>query len=402
MKWALGAKPVAIALVLAGCNVVLGIERASDPDDALGAGAAGAGAAGGNASSAGTGGLPAAGGAGAEPGTGGQGGGAVSSPGLLGKPCSTPSARACDRRADKLVLLCDGSPLIWRTLELCDGLFMCDGRSEAEAPNTHGSCQPIVPVCAGQRPGAVVCEGARRHVCGPDLVTSVAGECASAQLCELGGNPGCATCLPGSFACEGGLLRTCAPDLRSLVDVQDCGSPALCNAGAGQCTDQVCVSGQYACSDATLSLCRPDQSGFDPASTCSSAALCDALNGQCDACVPNSRGCVNASSVSVCSGDGQSASAVPCDATTPHCVGNGQCVQCVQPSDCGGTVGVCKRRTCSGNACGIQNLEDGTFCGAGKECINGLCQGSSLKTDPTAACPTGTIPVRWGPPPPLP
>jgi hypothetical protein len=371
MRPATAIKAAVFTLIASGCNVVLGIEGASSPSDdaaAGGGGRAGASAGGAPAGSGGAGAGAGAGGASA-----GGSGGSPSGSGLLGAPCTERGARACHKPADKLVLLCDGEPLRWVTLELCDGTLLCDGRSPDEAPTTSGSCQPLVPACAGQQPGAVVCEGAVRHVCGPDLVTSETTTCASAQLCQLGvEGPGCAVCLTGEHACAGSKLRECAPDHQSFVDVDDCVSEALCNAGAGQCTAQVCVDGQHRCNGDALEACNVDHSGFDPKQSCG-PGLCDQQNQQCDVCVANSKRCTGGNTFASCSLDGQGETAGTCAAPTGVCVGQGLCVECSSAAQCADPPGVCKVATCSGNQCGVANAPDGMPCSVDKICFDGLC-----------------------------
>jgi hypothetical protein len=359
-----------IPLGLGGCNLIFGIEAVGDPPPADAAGAAGS--------------AGAASGAAGSPGAGQAGGsGAAGSPdevttpvpsptGLLGHVCPSPGQRACDRRADKMVVLCDGDPPIWGPLELCDGAQLCDGRLESEVGGLYASCQPIVDVCLGQRPGDVVCEGNLRHVCGPDLVTTATEACASAQHCLLGNDAGCALCLPGEHACDGATLKECSDDRRSFVETTQCSTAELCNAVAGACTADACTDGQARCNGNNLEVCNAGRTGFDLLQACG-GGICDAVGKQCDVCTPGAATCANGSTRGVCAPDGQSFANTACGAASPYCVGQGQCVACIADNQCPDPTPICQIGICSGNQCATTAAPDGTGCGAGRVCESGTC-----------------------------
>jgi hypothetical protein len=356
---------VATALVLAGigCNAILGIESADLPvvETSAGQGGAPVNAQGGAGSAlAGAGGAPII----EEP--------APEVPGLLGKPCTENGSTVCNERAGRLVLLCQGSPLHWTQGEICDGSLLCDGRSPAEAPNTSGSCQPMVPICEGQAPGAVVCEGALRHVCGPDLITSETETCASPQLCELGvTRSGCAVCQPGEHRCVNNILEECGVDNLQFVPKATCETAALCNAGAGQCTSSVCVVGQRRCTGDQLEVCNASLSGFDPEQACG-PGLCDAVNKRCNQCVPGQKRCAGTTSLT-CNSDGQGETSEACNI----CVGQGQCADCTNTdlSHCTPNFNKCLQRTCAAGQCTL-TPNDGAPCGPCNlsQCLDGVCE----------------------------
>ncbi|MBI5535699.1 MAG: formylglycine-generating enzyme family protein [Deltaproteobacteria bacterium] len=100
--------------------------------------------------------------------------------GSVGVACSTPSALACAGHAQKLVLFCSPDKGTWQPLQSCSGQQLCDS---TPGPN-QGSCQDPIAPCKNHQPGDILCDGATRHRCGPDLLSSETAECSSPQLCE--------------------------------------------------------------------------------------------------------------------------------------------------------------------------------------------------------------------------
>lgn len=379
MRRALGARAFFLVCGVAGCNALWGIDEATGPSTGE-AGNAGSssGSAGsppgglsGRAGGAGAGGTSGSGASGG--GSGGAGGTEQPFVGLLGQPCTVKAKRACHERASKLVLICDGAPLRWQTLKLCDGLQLCDGRSEEEAGENYASCQEVVPLCTGLSPGAVLCEGAQRKVCGPDLITLETSDCVSPQHCQLGlEGPGCAACLPGEHACQGNVLQTCGLNGLSFVDTETCPVEQPCNAGVGKCTGLACEDGQYRCSGSVLETCNAEHTGFLAVQDCG-AQICDAAGKQCDACAASTSGCADDVTASTCSADGQTSTLSTCPISQPHCVGQGQCVTCLQDNECPNPPGPCNIGVCSGGQCGEAPSPDGTSCGGGRICDSGVC-----------------------------
>lgn len=245
-------------------------------------------------------------------------GGAV---GEVGAPCDKKGELACNGHAQKLQLICDGAK--WVSNGVCSGAQLCSTEPGIKA----GSCQDPVPGCAGKNPGDAVCVGADRRVCGPDLVTSTLETCKSAQHCALGTGPKCAMCLDGERICDGADLKTCGSDHQSWLLVSACGSPALCNAAAGNCTPPACQPGQHRCTGDLLEKCKQDQTGFEPALNCL-PGLCDAQGKQCDICKPGEASCVNTTTRQECSTDGQKLTSSACPVQQPYCSGAGQCKAC--------------------------------------------------------------------------
>lgn len=290
-------------------------------------------------------------------GTGGAGSAAGGdAPG--GEPCSEPDAIRCDGVASAERSRCDKTS--WLTTTACENGEVCDRRD--------GSCKPVAAACVGAAPGDVVCSGAERHTCGPDLVSSEVQVCIDAAHCQAGTGSSCATCIDGEHQCAGESLRECNATHDGWTEIMSCASVELCNAPAGQCTAAVCVAEQHRCVGDALQICNPAQSGFAPADTCG-AGLCDAPGGQCDVCNANS--CVNRTTRAVCSRDGQTRTNQVCASATPVCVNQGSCVECAAPSDC--DAAACTVATCGANKCGSRNENAGTPCGN-----NGVCNGAGV------------------------
>jgi hypothetical protein len=72
-----------------------------------------------------------------------------------------------------------------------------------------------------------------------------------------------------------------------------------------------------------------------------------------------------------------------------YCNGNGQCVVCLDASQCPQPTSGCVKATCTNGACGMQNLMDGTACtdSGGKVCSSGTCVACIQNSD----CSTGNV-----------
>ncbi|MDX2055568.1 MAG: SUMF1/EgtB/PvdO family nonheme iron enzyme [Polyangiaceae bacterium] len=129
--------------------------------------------------------------------TGMAGAPAVAPIGILGEACAPNGAYACAGVAQKGKLICQGGH--WASNGTCDGPSNCD----TSAINL-GSCQAIVPECAGKAPGALSCQTNNVIQCGTDLVSSTSVKtCASpTPLCSAG------ACVTPS--CDG-LPNNCGP-----------------------------------------------------------------------------------------------------------------------------------------------------------------------------------------------
>lgn len=276
-----------------------------------------------------------------------------------GQPCEAQGTLACAGHAQGGVLECAAETCTWTSTQGCSGGYLCD--------SADAVCRAPVAACIGHQPGDVVCDGPDRHVCGPDLVSSQVTTCGSAQLCQLGDGAACAVCLDGQYRCVGAELEICAADHAGFDPVQTCASADLCNAGAGECTDQVCVAGQHRCTGDDLEVCDGIGSGFDFVATCD-PGLCDPVAGECDVCEPLTTECADPDTYRSCAADGQAWNETDCPAQTPFCIDAGTCVQCQQPADCPPTGNPCLVPTCDANVCGTRTLDPGEACGTGAIC----------------------------------
>jgi hypothetical protein len=75
----------------------------------------------------------------------------------------------------------------------------------------------------------------------------------------------------------------------------------------------VCEPTERRCSGSALEQCRADGSGFDPVTNCGTPQLCNQGAGRCNACVPGARRCQDATTVAVCDAAGLTEQASACD-----------------------------------------------------------------------------------------
>jgi sulfatase modifying factor 1 len=178
-------------------------------------------------------------------GSGGEGGMAPSGPiGELGGPCSPKGALACAGHAQPDKLVC-GPGSIWASNGTCAQSTLCD----TQAGEKQGTCQPVVPACAGKSPGAVVCDGLTRLLCGPDLVTSEQIEvCPTACVAGF-----CAACWPGDIQCAGNTPQTCDAAGAWKDDPTCVGQTCVNGNCVGNCAPQekACVGNQPQSCDPT-------------------------------------------------------------------------------------------------------------------------------------------------------
>ncbi len=276
-----------------------------------------------------------------------------------GQTCEAAGTLTCAGHAQAGVLTCAVETCTWINTDACIGGLLCD--------STDALCRPPVTACIGHMPGDIVCDGPDRHVCGADLVTSQVSDCGTVQLCQLGQGAQCAVCLAGQHRCVGADLQVCAADHLSWDQLETCNSEALCNAGAGECTDQVCVAGQARCVGDELEVCNAQGSSFDSVQTCA-AGMCDELAGQCDLCSPLAAICEDTDTRAECSADGQSWQSSDCPAEQSFCIDGGLCVACQQDSDCPATGDSCQLPACNANVCGTRTIDLGETCAPGAVC----------------------------------
>ncbi|MCC6647689.1 MAG: hypothetical protein IT374_19230 [Polyangiaceae bacterium] len=336
------------------------------------AGQAGAGQAGASAGQAGaSAGQAGAGQAGASAGQAGASGKPGAGGGAIGAPCTKEESFSCLGAAQPVVLKCTGG--VWQSAIVCAEGKRCD----STAPLTQGDrCAPIVPECASQAPGAVVCKGAERVTCGPDLVTSTREVCGSPALCALGKGSSCAKCEPGTFSCDGAVLSKCDPTKLEFTPLQTCASPEQCNDASGACTSEICAPGTYYCNGELLLLCKADGTSYNLVSGCS-GGYCDAAGGQCDKCLAGTQLCVDANTAGTCSSNGQSVFAQSCGAATPYCVGAGVCAACRADTDCPVPKSPCQARACVSGKCNVVPRPAGdTVKSLVGDCLSGKCDGA--------------------------
>ena len=273
--------------------------------------------------------------------------------GAIGQPCEPPNALSCAGHAQKLVLYCDPTTNLWQALQSCSGQQLCDTRPGA----MQGSCQEPEPLCVGQTPGAVVCDGSTLITCGPDLVTATREDCPN--VCEAGACVG--GCHPGDTRCEGATPQTC-DSKGAWTDGAPC--PFVC--AAGGCTG-LCAPGDKQCDGSVPLTCDPDgqwQSGaacpiLCSAGTCTGACVEGAL--QCNGSVPQT-----------CNAGGQWEDGTPCPSVCTSGVCSGTCspgtTQCKgkEPQTCGANgewqSGAPCTYVCSAGAC------TGTCSPSSKQC----------------------------------
>ncbi len=328
-----------------------------------GAGQAGAGQAGASAGQAG------AGHAGATAGQAGAAGGA--STGLIGAPCAQNDTYQCLGPAQPIVLKCIAGT--WQNVISCADGKLCDS---SLGPTVGDRCQPIVPECAGQKPGASLCKSSVRVTCGPDLISSAKATCASEAHCAASQGPSCAECLPGTYKCGGAQLSKCNDKL-VFEPFQTCASPTQCNAASGACTSAVCVPGTFKCEGSTLLACDAKGGAYEVVTECG-ANICDPVGGQCDKCVPGFGGCKDPKTSTWCTDDGQVMKVLPClSITEPFCGATGECVQCRTATDCMMPKEPCMTRTCTGGKCGVVPLPGGTLVPQDTigDCLAPVCDG---------------------------
>jgi hypothetical protein len=210
VTWRTGSNPILVATIflpLAACGSAT---IAGGTGGASAAGAAGSMSAAGAAGSsfggaAGGGGGPGGNGSAGGPGGGGGAGGGVDpcalkgtgALGILGCPCTSSGALACNGNAQPVTLICDRG--VWAVNQTCPGT-LCD----SSVGPRQGTCQTIDPLCQSATPGQGICPTLTSVAsCGPDLVSET-----TAQPCT-GTTP---ACLMGQcVACEPASTEPCGP-----------------------------------------------------------------------------------------------------------------------------------------------------------------------------------------------
>jgi hypothetical protein len=291
----------------------------------------------------------------------------------------------CDGQATAARSRCTGGT--WESEDPCPNGQNCDTASEPP-----GQCASIVAECVGRAPGAELCVGAERIVCGVDLTTAERTLCASSQYCAYGSGNECAVCLPEEHECAGTELRICNDDQTGFVAKETCASAdAPCNEDARACTALACFTDQKRCSGDSLEQCNADQSGWTQVELCG-PGLCDPVALQCEFCAAGQTTC-RGDDVASCSADGKSETLTPCPLDAPRCVGTGACV-CLSAGDCT-PLDECHEAYCAAGGCGDQPKSEGEPCTAGVCNGSGACvectpEKDSLCVAPTTLCRNNT------------
>jgi len=275
--------------------------------------------------------------------------------------------------------------------DLCEGVTCEDDGNEC----TSEACNPSTGACESSN----VDDGTD---CNGDAGMCVGGECVDKDLCsgvtceDDGNECTAAVCNPDTGECEtsnvddgtacgdGGACMngTCVEiDLCEGVTCDDTGNECtvgVCNTLTGDC-DELNVEDGTSCADDT---------GSCVAGTCQVGDLCEGIDcASGNDCVDG--GTCNPSN-GLCEGGGNAAINTPCD-TDGVCDGQGSCVACNDATQCPDDGNQCTAATCEGNTCGLANVDNGTACGDGGVCTDGVCE---VSTDLVIAC-EGTPSTAW-------
>lgn len=231
-----------------------------------------------------------------------------------------PRQVRCD---ENLLQRCNDAGDGWLLLDQCASAALCDATSLSCAPpacaerehrctETGGleRCKAdrtgfdLVEQCRSAAfcsavPGRAQCEGtacrAGRQRCnGPQIEVcradrsgyDVVGEpCMSAALCLEGPGDAAActppACAPGALACDGASLTRCTDEGTRFVVIDECATPALCDAEQRRCGEPACGVGDQRCTGSVLERCNAARDAYVPVQTCSSALLCDPAAAEC-------------------------------------------------------------------------------------------------------------------------
>jgi hypothetical protein len=156
-------------------------------------------------------------------------------------------------------------------------------------PPIPSSCDggPCLPCVAN----AVACEGQQLLACAADGASwaNLGPACATGTTCDPRDEGRCDPCAPGSFFCVDATLKQCSGDGRSSDIIDQCASPDLCALGGKSgCPAGACAPGELRCSeDGTRSQhCNADQTGWDDGVLCAPPQTCggSGVVGVCGGC----------------------------------------------------------------------------------------------------------------------
>ena len=279
---------------------------------------------------------------------------------LMQEPCTFEGKQRCAVSGVGKRQLCSGG--LW-----VDDAACAAGETCSDASGT-AVCQPLVALCNGKG-GQRVCDAQGTLLaCNMDGTAQMLDSCMNAMLCTAGLATGaCASCVPGSSKCMGKDLLTCGPD-GQFGAMTDCLSPTLCQESFGACMPPACQAGEVTCQGDTLMQWNADLTGFGSPKQCS-PGLCDQAGKRCRSCMPGQRRCLG-DLAQMCDAQGQNFAVTSCGLSTPHCTGEGMCVQCTSSQHCQG--GACETANCNAGTCMRTPVARGSKCTVG----SGYCDGN--------------------------
>ncbi|HEY2733542.1 MAG TPA: hypothetical protein VGI70_06135, partial [Polyangiales bacterium] len=241
------------------------------------------------------------------------------------------------------------------------------GASTTGSPSSAaaGSSAPIDSVAACiARQGDTVCDGVNLYHCGAMGSADSMDTCASEARCRAGINTGkCGICEPNDYRCTDENLEACDSTGEWMM-AMPCASAELCTQGLSKhsCDPMACTAGSFDCSGGVLRKCKDDMTDYDQGTPCQ-ADLCDKDAGRCNECQPSMTMCDSSNTnVIMCSDDGKKTMQA-CAASTPYCV-NGKCIACRSSADC-----------TSGSVCGTSMCDTGKgMCTTATMALHTPCQ----------------------------
>jgi hypothetical protein len=253
------------------------------------------------------------------------------------------------------------------------------GSGSASAGTSGQTPANTVAACVGHA-GTNVCDKTTLYQCG-DMGNATGHEsCTTLPRCQAGTTTGvCGMCDPGEYRCTAEALEKC--DMTGAWQMADmCASPELCMAGLAKhsCDPMKCGAGSFSCMGGLLRKCKDDLTDYDEGVACD-MELCDDKLGKCYDCKPGSDAICSTSGASTetCSDDGKKTTTA-CATSAPYCM-MGKCVACMSDSDCKST------NECQPSKCDTTK----GMCSTGMAAVHAACSsavGGSGHCDYTGNC----------------
>lgn len=280
---------------------------------------------------------------------------------------------------------------MWSPYAPCSASKVCAG-PDASKP---GECLELAEVCQGKQ-GMKTCDGSgTMYECGQDAeIVGSPLDCDSIELCMAGLATGvCATCLPGAHMCSRESLLVCL-DGSGFDEVELCASEKLCNADQGACDPPACEADTNTCMGGDLYRCNRTLTEYERQMSCPSG--CNADRGECNECDPSSAARCDGDSIVSCRSDGSGEQTMRC----PKACNDGKCVDCNDSSECSST-NPCRPGQCdSSGRCTSGLAPRKTSCGGDRicdalgNCVE--CVDDSDCGDPQSGCQLGRCQRRPG------